>query len=144
MDVLNGNVDIVEQVGVKFHRIARAHEYHNLLLQILAQECEQKLELARRVHNAVTLFKRSVGALTRILCYLHKNRIFERQTAKILHLFRHGSTEERCHTRFLRQQLDDFVHFFLKTNLENSISLINNQHLQVMEHETFRVFQVVE
>lgn len=40
VNVLHGDVNIVEQVRVKFDGVATRHEHHDLLLQILSQESE--------------------------------------------------------------------------------------------------------
>ena len=57
MDVLNWDIYIVEQVRVELNCVAAGHEDHDLFLQILSQEGEEKLELACGVNKNVALFK---------------------------------------------------------------------------------------
>lgn len=45
MDVLHRNIYIVEKITVKLDGVAAGHEDHDLLLLILAKECEEELEL---------------------------------------------------------------------------------------------------
>ena len=58
VNILDGNINVIEKVTVEFDCVAARHEYHNLLFHIFLQECEQKLEFFRWIfgHN-VSLLK---------------------------------------------------------------------------------------
>lgn len=143
MNVFNWDVNIIEEVTVKLDRVTARHEHHHLLFQILLQESEEQLELLCWVfsHNVSLLKVRNSGAFS-ILGYLDQHRILEGQSAKIFDLFSHRSGEEKCDS-LLWQQFNDLVHLFFETNFEDCISLIDDEHLQVVECETWSVLQVI-
>ena len=45
MDVLDWDIDVVQKVTIKLDCVTARHENHNLLLHVLFQEGEEKLEL---------------------------------------------------------------------------------------------------
>ena len=61
MNVLDGDVNIIEQVRIEFNGIAGRHEDHDLLLQVLSQEGEEQLELISGVNYNVALLEGIVG-----------------------------------------------------------------------------------
>ena len=144
MNVFNRDVNIVKEIAVKLDRVTARHKDHNLFLQILLQESEEQLELLRRVfgHNVPLLKVGNSGAFS-ILSYLYQHRVLEGQSAKIFNLFGHSGGEKKGHS-FLWQQFNDFIHLFLETDFEDSIGLIDDEHLQVVESETWGVLQVIQ
>lgn len=44
MDVFHWDVDVVEQVCIKFHRVTTRHEDHDFFFQVLPKESEQQAE----------------------------------------------------------------------------------------------------
>jgi len=46
---------------------------------------------------------------------------------------------EEKRKRTVRQELDDLLHLLLETNLENPISLVDDQSLEVLEDESLGV-----
>jgi hypothetical protein len=62
VDVFDGDVDVVQQVGVKLDSIAGRHKHHNFLLQVFAKESEQKLEFASWVDYNVALLETCICA----------------------------------------------------------------------------------
>ena len=45
MDVLHWDINVVQKVTIKLDCVTAGHENHNLLLHVLFQEGEEKLEL---------------------------------------------------------------------------------------------------
>jgi hypothetical protein len=52
--------------------------------------------------------------------------------------------EEHGLTFVLGQDLDDLAHFILESDFENTVSLIDDQSLQVLEDKSLRVLQVIQ
>jgi len=48
VDVLDGNINVVEEVAIEFDSVTTRHEYHDLLLQVLSKESEEESELLLR------------------------------------------------------------------------------------------------
>lgn len=44
----------------------------------------------------------------------------------------------------VRQNLDDLLHLFLETDLEDTVGLVDDERLEVLEHEPLGVLEVVE
>lgn len=44
MDIFDWNIYVVQQITIEFNSVAAGHENHDLLLQVLSQKGEQKLE----------------------------------------------------------------------------------------------------
>lgn len=143
MDIFNRNVNIVKQIWVEFYCITARHEDHDLLLHVFPKEGEQELEFASWVCNNVALLETGVGAGGGFFCNFDKHWVFQREAAQIFYFLRHCGREKAGHASFLRQKFDNLVHFFFEADFKDSVSFVNNQHLQVVENETFSVFEVI-
>jgi hypothetical protein len=143
VDVLDGNIDVVEEIGVELHCIARRHEDHYLFLHVLAKESEQELELSCWVNNYIALFKGYVSAGGRFFGDLNQYWVFKTKSTEIFNFFCHGGAEEASDSCLIWQKLDDFVHLFFEPDFQNCISFINDQHLQIMEHKTLSILKVI-
>ena len=103
MNVAHLDVNVVQQVAVKFDGVARAHKNHDLFVLVFAKERKKQLKFARRLHHAVALLKPVARRLRRVLACLDEHWIFKGEAAKVFHLFGHRGTEERSHSGFGRK-----------------------------------------
>jgi hypothetical protein len=55
------HIDVVEQLGMVFHRVATTEEHNDLLLKVLLEEREEEHEALIRVANDVALLEHVDG-----------------------------------------------------------------------------------
>jgi hypothetical protein len=144
VDVLDWDVDVVEQVGVELDGVAAGHEDHNLLLEVLAEEGEEKLEFAGRVDRHVPLLQVRHRRTVRVLGYFHQHWVLQGQATQVFNFLGHGGREEAGGARTGRQELNDLVHLLLEADFENGVGFVDDQHLQIVEDEPFGVLEMVE
>ena len=132
VNVFDGDVYVVEQIRVKLNSVALTHEHHHFLLQIFAQESKQELEFARGLAHHVSLLQRHIRARLRLLGDFNQHWVLETKTAQVLHFLGHRGGEKTGNTGGLGKQLNDFVHLFLETDFKNCVSLVDDQHLQIV------------
>ncbi|KAI6777013.1 hypothetical protein HG530_000958 [Fusarium avenaceum] len=98
---------------------------------------------------SVTELEEGVGSLLLLLLAVEvKNRKIDgtraqRDAGKILDLGCLGGGEKHSLSILLGKNLDNLSHFILETDLKNSVRLINNKGLQVLEDE-WGVLQMIE
>ena len=78
MNVLYWNINVVQKVTVEFDGIAAWHENHYLLLKILTEECEEKLEFDLWIFDDdVTLLKIVNSLILILLSNFNKNWVLQ-------------------------------------------------------------------
>jgi len=138
------DVDVIEQLTVIFDRIARRKEHDDFsLLQILFEKREEQQEahvtFTHYIALLQTLNSREFGLL--LDPNVHGSLV-ERKFGKVLNLVGLSSGEKHCLPLF-GQQLDDLVHFFLESDFQNAVRLINDEAQQVVKLEPASILHVV-
>ena len=143
MNVADGDVDVVEQLGVVLDAVAAAEEHHHFLLQVLLQEREQQQEPLLARHHAVPLLDASRGA--------HRPRVVDADVGGRLE----GETREVLNLRGLRgaeqhglpvlgNHANDGAHLLLEPDVEHAVRLVHAEHLQATKREPLGVLHVVQ
>mmetsp|Transcript_48830 Transcript_48830/g.104228 ORF Transcript_48830/g.104228 Transcript_48830/m.104228 type:complete len:208 (+) Transcript_48830:703-1326(+) len=145
MQVEDGQVDVVEELGVVLDRVARGEEDDHLFLQILAQKCEEQQEAARGFAHDKALLERRNGCRLRGLLRGDVDTLLldckPRERRDVLRL---SGREERGLPILLWEELDDRTEILLEADLKDAVCLIDHKHLHVGEDEPLCAREVVE
>mmetsp|Transcript_24334 Transcript_24334/g.55494 ORF Transcript_24334/g.55494 Transcript_24334/m.55494 type:complete len:394 (+) Transcript_24334:148-1329(+) len=143
--VHDGHVDVVEELGVVFDGVAAAEEDHDFFLSVFFEEGEEEEEASVGGHRHVSLLQSVDGGRFRGSLGLHVDAGFGvyGETGQVLHLFGLRGAEEHG-LSLLGQQFEYVMHVLLEAHLQDSIGLVHDEHLQVVELEPLGVLQVVE
>ena len=140
----HGNVDIVEQLRVELHGVARREEDNHLLLQVLLQKREeQQKALRRRAHDIALLEARARRELLLVVDADKERFAAQHDARNVLDVLGLRGREEH-RLPLLGQQPHDGAQLVLESDLENAVGLVNHEALQILEHETLGVLQVIE
>ena len=144
MEIKDRKVDIVKELGVVLHTSTATEEDNDLLLEVALEEREEEKEPLVGLADNITLLETLHGTVLLLLINVDvQGTGSQRDTSKILDLGRLSGREEHGLSVLLGEDLDDLSHFILETNLENSISLINDERLKILEDER-SVLEVIE
>mmetsp|Transcript_30368 Transcript_30368/g.54358 ORF Transcript_30368/g.54358 Transcript_30368/m.54358 type:complete len:283 (-) Transcript_30368:1127-1975(-) len=143
VDAGHGQVDVVQELVVEFHRVASREENHHLLVAISLQEGEQEQKSALGRANHVALSE--PGDSRNVVLGLHfdKYRLVQRQPRQICNFSRLRRREE-SRLPLLRQEPDDHVHLLLKPYLQTAVSLVNGQVHQIVVNKPLGVLHVIQ
>ena len=143
VDVAHRDVDVVEQLGVVLHGVARGEEHHDLLLQVLLQEREEEQEALLRGHDAVPLLDASRRRHRARVVDADVRRALQREPREVLHLrgLRRG---EKHGLSVLGDHAHDRAHLLLEPDVQHAVRLVHAKNLERRKREPFRVLHVVQ
>jgi hypothetical protein len=140
MQVEDGHVDVVEQLAVVVDRLARREEDDDLLALVLLEEGEEEEEAPVRLADDVALLERRDGRGRRVGDDVDEERAGpERDAGEVGNLGRLRGREEHRLPVLLWEEGNDLLHLLLETNLEDAVSLINDERLDILKDEALRV-----
>mmetsp|Transcript_86 Transcript_86/g.336 ORF Transcript_86/g.336 Transcript_86/m.336 type:complete len:256 (-) Transcript_86:293-1060(-) len=145
VNVLDRNVDVVQELRVKLHRVARREEDHDLLLlHVPLEEAEQQQEPSLAGRHAVPLLDVLSGGLRPVVVHADVHgRFSERELRQVRDLAGLGGAEE-AGLPVLWQQLDDLLHLLLEPDVQDAVGLVDHQALQVLKVEGGGVLEVIQ
>ena len=143
VELEDGDVDVVEELGVELDRGAGAEEDDDLLAEVLFEEGEEEAEAHVALGDDVALLERLDGGGAAVAVDVDKDGLGEREARDVLDLVGHGRAEEHRLAR-ARQQAQDLVHLLLEALRHDAVRLVDHEQLQVLEHKAARVVQVVQ
>lgn len=136
VEIKDRQVNVLQKFAVVLDRVARREENDNLLLGHLLEEREQEEETLVGIDNDVALVDALHCAVLLLLVNVDvEGSGPERYPGKILDLGCLCGGEEHSLALILGENLDNLAHFILETNLENTVGLVDNQGLEVLEDE---------
>lgn len=141
----NGEINVVQQLGVVLNAVTAGEENNDLLLQVALEEREQQQEALVSLTDNITLLQTLDGTVLLAVVDVDVQRTgAQRDTGQVLDLGGLGSGEQHSLTLLRGKNLDDLAHLVLETDFENTVSLVNNEGLQVLKDETLGVLKVIE
>jgi hypothetical protein len=141
----NGKINVVQQLGVVLNTVAAGEEDNDLLFEVTLEEGEEKQETLVGFTEDVALLQTGDGAMLFPVVNINVQRSgAQRYPGQVLDLGGLCGGEEHGLTFFGGQDLDDLAHFILESDFQNTIRLINDQGLQVLEDESLGILQVIE
>lgn len=143
MNVRYIDIDVVEEVRVELDGVAGGHEDHDLLVLVLAEEREQQLEFLLRLDNYVALLQVLHGGGLGLAAGFDEHWVLKTHSAEVFYFFCLGRGKEEGYALF-GQEGEDLVHFFFETVFQDGVSLVDNEHHEVMKDEAFCVLKMVE
>mmetsp|Transcript_88481 Transcript_88481/g.255251 ORF Transcript_88481/g.255251 Transcript_88481/m.255251 type:complete len:254 (+) Transcript_88481:696-1457(+) len=143
MDASHRQIDVVQELIIELHGIARREEHHDFLVPVSLQKGEQEQEPALGGAHNVAL--RQPGHRSDVVLRLHLDEDGlvqgEPRQVRDLPCLRRGE-ERRLPLR--RQHLHDHVQLLLEADLQDPVRLINGQVDEVVENEAFGVLHVIK
>ena len=119
--VHTGDINVVEELSVELHRVARAEENHYFLVLVLFQECEQQQETLIRRHGDVSLFESLCSRQARITRHLNvHSALVDGRAGQVFNLLRLSCREEHCLTLFW-QDFDYCSQVILEALLQDAL-----------------------
>jgi len=141
----NGQINIVQKLGVVFHAVAAGEENNDLLLQVALEERKEQQEALVSLTDDVALFQTRYSTV--LLAVINVDIQWagaQRYPGQILNLGCLSCGEQHGLTLLGGKDLDDLTHLVFETDFENTVSLIDDKGLQVLEDETLCVLEVIK
>lgn len=143
MQVENGYVNVVEKLAVVVDALATTEEDDDLLSLVLLEEREQEQEPPVALADDVALLegRNSRGCLVGDDVDEQRSRP-ERDPGEVGDFGRLRGREKHRLSVLGRQERNDLLHLLLETDLENSVGLVDDERLDVLENEALGVLRV--
>lgn len=146
MQIQHRQINVVQQLCVILDARARAQEDDNLLLLVEPlQEAEEEEEpLVCLTYDVALLESVGCGGFGVVVDVDVEWAGLEGDAGEVFDLSGLGCREEEGLARFLGENLDNLLHFILETHLQDAVSLIEDEHLHVLEHKAGGVLQMIQ
>mmetsp|Transcript_9535 Transcript_9535/g.26717 ORF Transcript_9535/g.26717 Transcript_9535/m.26717 type:complete len:386 (+) Transcript_9535:127-1284(+) len=143
VQVLHRHPNVVEQLGVELHRVARGEKDNHFLVLVAVQERDEQEEAAAALAHHVALLQGRDGGVILVLDLDHDRLLAKGDRRQLLYVLGHsGRKQHRLALR--RQELQDLVHLLLEPDLKDAVRLVHHETLEVAVHKRPRVVQVVK
>ena len=121
--------------------VARPREDHHRARAELVEQVARVTVFVLRRDEQVLLLQRVHGAVLR--ADFHLDRVPQARALELRHLARHRRAEQ-LRPSVARDHLEDLVDLLLEVEVQQSVRLVQAQHLELLQAEPLRVRQVVD